>query len=490
MIDRPDRTRYTARHGEARMWFLAAAGTVIAVSFVGMAWHVEWIQRIIPFLWLNALAWIGYASAVWWVLSRMASLQRHEQRRVLGLVAVLAILFRVAWLFTTPPALSDDVYRYIWDGRLVNAGVNPYAYPVNSSALDWLDTPLRPRVNHSWMASPYLPAAQAFFAMVYRIAPQSPLAFQIVAAAFDWLTGFLIVDLLRHLRLPRACAVLYLWNPLAVVEFAHGAHVDAWMIFLMMLSLWLLIVRRSRFLSLLALVAATLTKGLTLLLLPLLARRWGWRCTMLFLGLLVATCLPFALDAGWGLTGPLDGTGLFGALRIYLEQWNYNGGIYHWLEVLLSGYWTPGAVPPDVVGWAPILAARFVVGVGLVLVLLAVWRVAQRHLSDLSLLRLAAVPLAAYLLLATTVHPWYVALILPFLPFLPSEPGKECTSQRFLVPALYLAAAVSLSYLTYLDPANPREYDWVRVIEYVPVYCWMAWAGWPAIAGTRRSAAN
>jgi hypothetical protein len=204
------------------------------------------------------------------------------------------------------------------------------------------------------MASPYLPAAQVLFAAVYRLAPDSSTPFQVAAVLFDLLTGWLVTDLLRRLGLPRARALIYLWNPLVVVEFAHGAHVDALMICLMMAALWSLVVAWAAAsaapttFSVVALAAATLTKGLPVLLLPVVARRWGWRRTIVYAGLIIAVCLPFALGAGWGLTGPLDGEGLFGALRIYASRWNYNGGIYHWLEVGLSGYWTPGAVPPEV----------------------------------------------------------------------------------------------------------------------------------------------
>jgi len=274
------------------------------------------------------------------------------------------------------------------------------------------------------------------------------------------------------------------------------------MICLMMAALWSLVVARRRerpptTFSVVALAAATLTKGLPALLLPVVAQRWGWRRTIVYAGLIIAVCLPFALGAGWGLTGPLDGEGLFGALRIYASRWNYNGGIYHWLEVGLSRYWTPGAVPPEVVGWGPIRAARLIVAVILGLVLIAVWRKGGQCDDGLALLRLATVPLAAYLLLTTTVHPWYVTLIIPLLPFLLPKKGGSTTvaaqaalvapqaarTARFLLPWLYFSAAVSLSYLTYLDPANLREYDLVRLVEYVPLYLLLVWSAWPASGG-------
>jgi hypothetical protein len=263
----------------------------------------------------------------------------------------------------------------------------------------------------------------------------------------------------------------------------------------MMVSLWALVAARrgairSLLLSVVALAAATLIKGIPALLVSVVGWCWGWRRTLLYVGLVVVALVPFALAAGWGLTGPRDGEGLFGALRIYGAQWNYNGGLYHWLEVGLSGYRTPGAVPSGIVGEAPIRAAKLIMTVMLGLVLIVVARKARGCKGDVVMLRLAAVPLGAYLLLTTTVHPWYVTIMIPLLPFLLSAEGETSRSGRFIWPWIYLSAAVSLSYLTYLDSENLREYDWVRLFEYVPFYLLLIWAARSANGGARELAAS
>jgi alpha-1,6-mannosyltransferase len=465
-----------------RNWLIPIIfGLVIGLCCTGLAILHNLLQHIVPFLILYVTAYLAYSVAIWWALKKPGG------RRELALIIGLAILFRVTLLFTSPPTLSDDVYRYIWDGRLMNAGVNPYAYPVNSPLLDPYASPLRALVNHNWMASPYLPAAQLLFALVYRLVPESPLAFQVAAVFFDLLTGWLVIDLLRRLGLPRTRALIYLWNPLVVVESAHGAHVvDALMVCLIMAALWLLIARRSRVPSAAMLAAATLTKGLPVILLPVVARRWRPGPTLLYGSLVVAACAVFALGAGWGLTGPLDGDGLFGALRIYGSLWNYNGGLYHWIEVLVSGHPTPGAVPQEIVGWQPILAAKLIVAAALLTVLGIVWCKERQIEDDLAQLRLAMVPLAAYLLLTTTVHPWYVTLVIPLLPFLTSRADEEAKLNRRLWPWLYLAAAVAFSYLTYLDIDHLREYDSARLLEYVPFYLMLIWSLWTTRGAPKR----
>lgn len=454
-----------------RMLLLAISGALLMLCFVGMGCLRGLGQQTIGFLLLFGLAYVAYASAVSW------SLRWPSQRRASGLILGLAVLFRAALLFTTPPTLSSDVYRYIWDGRLVNSGVNPYGYAVDSPLLDRLATPLRGQVNHADMASPYLPVAQLYFAAIYRLAPESPLAFQAAAALFDLLTGIIVLDLLRRVGLSGTRVLIYLWNPLVIVEFAHGAHLDALMICLMMAGLWLLVSLRSRFPSVIAIAAATLTKGLPLLIVPLLARRWRLRHIIVYLALLVGACLPFARGAGWGLSGPLDGVGLFGALRVYGAWWNYNAGLYRALEAGIRGLWPPNATPQAT------LAAKCVAGATLGLVAVATWRIGRRCRDDLALLRLMVIPLSAYLLLATTIHPWYVTLLLPLLPFLASSPDGPARGTRLLWAWLTFAWAVSLSYLTYLDPANLRVYPIVVVVEYVPLYVLLIWSVWPARTG-------
>ena len=394
-----------------------------------------------------------------------------------------AIVFRLTLLFTEP-SLSDDVYRYIWDGHLLSSGVNPYAFPVNSPLLDAFSVPLRNLVNHNWMASPYLPISQLVFAVVEGLAPQSTLAFQITAVIFDLLTGWLVLDILRLVRMPEQNVLIYLWNPLVIIEFSHSAHVDALMIFLVMLALHFFI-KRNSFGSAIALAASTLTKFLPILLVPILWWRWGWKERVVFAAILFAAVGIFIPGAGLGIFGAQDGTGIFGALRIYLQSWNYNSGIYHWLEIWISGYTTPGAVPVDIVGKTPIYIAKAITTILLVLTgILTAWLAWRKEKSDeetpneqnLAQIRLATLPIGAYLLLAVTIHPWYVTLILPFLPFLLPKNAEFPHLKRFLWAWIYFSIAVALSYLTYLDPDNLRETTWVRLVEYIPLYGLLSWA--------------
>lgn len=403
-----------------------------------------------------------------------------------------ALIFRLILLFTSP-TLSDDVFRYIWDGHLLNQGVNPYALPVNSQLLDIFDSPLRALVNHSWMASPYLPTDQILFSVVYRIAPGSVLTFKIASITLDLLTGWLVMDILRLLNLPRRRVLIYLWSPLIIIEFAHSAHMDAWMISLVIATFWLLVKAnpgshnesKLKTGSVLTMAGATLTKIVPVILMPLMLRRWGWSRLILFGGITVVIAALFTIGAGWGLTGPLDGEGLFGAIRIYAKLWNHNSGIYHWLEVALTGYQTAGAVPVEPQFEAGILLSKLITAglAGLAVLLTGwwAWRIddpqkAGHETRSLNLLRLAVIPIGAYLLLTPTIHPWYVILIVPFLPFLLPRRSEAPLARSFMWPWVYFTLIVAVSYLSYIDPENPREFAWVRQVEYLPLFVLLAWA--------------
>jgi alpha-1,6-mannosyltransferase len=443
--------------------------------------------NLIPFL-----AYFLIASVAYWA----AVLRLEGGHPSLWMIWVFAVVFRLV-LLAAAPSLSSDVYRYLWDGHLLSRGINPYALPVNSPILDAYTTPLRGLVNHNEMASPYLPAAQLLFAAVEKIAPQNPKAFQVLAVTLDLSTGWLLMDLLRMLGLPRRRVLIYLWNPLVIVEFAVGAHLDAWMIFLTVAAFWLVIWaglggshQRGLYLaSAVPMAMATLTKAVPVLLAPLFLRRWGWKGVVAFMAIVVGACALFAAGAGWGLVGPLDGTGLFGAVRIFIQRWNYNSGLYHSLEVFLTGFHTPGAVPLEPAYQASIRLARVVttacMGIATLGAGIWAWRLdgspgGNYQRRSLNLLRLAVVSLGAYLWFTHTVHPWYVTIILPFIIFLFPAPGEKTTGWRFAYPWLYYSCAVAVSYLTYIDPQNLREFYLVRRIEYLPFYLLLVWAAWPS----------
>ncbi len=439
-------------------WGLLLAVAVSLAAYGGMVrLHIQEAtlnHAAIPYtLAWYAIAFCAYLGAILWV----------EWRKNVSPITILfgAFIFRAMLLFTVP-TLSDDVYRYIWDGYVANNGISPYAHAIDAPELDYLDNPQRDLANHAWMASPYLPAAQFLFAGLTWLFPLQPFFFQMAMVIFDLLTGVLLISLLKLSRLAIHRSLIYLWNPLVIVEVAHGAHVDAWMIFLMMLALWLTFTPRfskfSPWLAPIILAMAISTKGLPILLLVILFWHWRWWQSALC-GIIVLILLSSAgLRTGWGLTGPLDGVGLFGALRIYADQWNFNSGIFHWLEVRLQDR---GVVAFNF--WA-----KRTIGVAMLTLLAGVWLKARGQQEARPRLRMMSIPFMGYILLTPTVHPWYLLILLVFVPFLAPDPSESRWRWLAILPWVYLSGALVLSYITYLNPLDLREYEWVRNTEWLP----------------------
>jgi hypothetical protein len=447
------------------------AGMGIVLSTFAMSTLDHFTIQGARYLGLFLVAFVLYLLAV------LLLYDRHEStnRSILILIFALALVQRVP-LWGSEPSLSNDVWRYLWDGRLMTSGVNPYAEPVNSTALDAYDAPLRTRVDHNWMASSYPPAAQLVFAGISSFAPESPTAMQIAFTAFDLATGVVLMLFLQRLNMPSGRVVLYLWNPLIIVEFAHGAHVDSLMTLLVILALYLLHTSRKTG-SAIALALATLTKFIPMLLVPVFIVRWGWRRLLLYLLVILLGLLPF-IGAGLGLSGELDGRGIFGAVRIYNANWKTNDGLFYWLARAL-----------EPLSQEPINMARVISIILLGLVGLLVFNTARRKSSESDLdqaLPQSALLISTYLLLSAVVFPWYLTLLLAMLPLIRVQ--KSWPAILFIAGWLYFSVAVNLSYLTYLDPKSPQELEWIRIVEYIPL--WIVLIGAGSLVGRARFMPN
>ena len=447
-----------SRHLARQQWGLILVTAVSVLAYGKLVWlhwqygtlrdtHIP--QTITWYL----VAFAAFISALIWAEKRPASL-----KWLWG----AAILFRALLLFTTP-TLSDDVYRYLWDGYVATKGVSPYAFAIDAPEMDYLDIPQRALANNREMASPYLPVAQWVFGGAAFFFPLQPIVLQILMVLFDLLAALLIAKLLALAGLPAQRLLLYLWNPLVVVEVAHGAHLDAWMMLLTVMAVWFSLAPhhantiKGKVAAPLFLALATLTKILPILLLPVLLWRWSWRQLMFYGLIVIGLLIPSGWRAGWGLAGALDGTGLFGALRIYGKFWNFNSGLFHWLEGSLAKNDLPD----------PNGTAKLINLIVMLMVLFTVWALAWRPEAKM-ILRLTAVPFIAYLLLTPTVHPWYSLILLVFTPFL--APGA--LEPRWLwwavVPWIYLSGVLVFSYITYINPLDFREFEWVRQLEWLP----------------------
>lgn len=286
---------------------------------------------------------------------------------------------------------------------------------------------------------------------------------QIGMVIFDLLAAFILTKLLALASLPPRRIMLYLWNPLVIIEVAHGAHIDAWMVLLTLLAIWLTLkpaqTTRTKWAAPIVFALATLTKIIPVLALPVLFWRWSWRQLIGYGTLTLALLVPFGQQAGWGLSGELNGRGLFGALRIYSDQWKFNSGIWHWLQFYL-------AKNPDIAD--SVALAKNLVFLVMLIIMIIVWLLAYRKPSPKRDLRLLFIPFAAYITLTPTVHPWYTLMMMAFLIFLAPSQTENRRRWLTLTPWLYLGATLIFSYLTYENPNAHGEREWIRQLEWIP----------------------
>ena len=232
-------------------------------------------------------------------------LRGEPTRRTLWLVLGFALLMR-AIVLPGPAFLSNDINRYIWDGRVQAAGINPYRYLPADPALAFLrDTTVYPFINRADTARTiYPPAAQALFLFVQWISPGG-IGIKCAMVAAELVATAALLALLGAAGLPRAQVLIYAWHPLPVWEFAGNGHVDALAVAGVALALLAAATDR-RALAGVALAGAVLAKLLPGVLLPALWRGRGWRLPMAFAATIVVAYLPY-LGVGAHVLGFLPG---------------------------------------------------------------------------------------------------------------------------------------------------------------------------------------
>ena len=353
--------------------------------------------------------------AVYLVAARLAWGGGYS-RRVLVMILAVAALMRIV-VVLAPPYLSDDLYRYVWDGRVQAAGINPYRYvPVDPQLTALQDAEIFPNINRSTYARTiYPPAAEALFLAITRVS-DSLTGMKAAMALLDVGAILVLLRLLVRGAMPPERILLYAWHPLTLWEFAGSGHVDAAVVLFVALALW---ARRrdSRALTGFWLGAAAMVKLFPIVLLPALYRRWDWRLPAAALAVIALGYLPY-LGAGTAVLGFLPG-------YVNEEGLSTGAGFYIW-NMLSAG------LPLGSLGVLPylIFAAAVMAALAIRIVFASG---AERYLLN------AAVLAFAFTVLLSPHYPWYFAWTTVFLCFLPYA-GLQ-----------YLSVA---SFLLYLIPAE------------------------------------
>jgi alpha-1,6-mannosyltransferase len=359
----------------------------------------------------------------------------------------VSLVCRAVLLFSLPN-LSDDFYRFLWDGHLTTLGISPFAFTPRS-VLATLPTDetlatLFPHLNSPDYFSVYPPVCQIIFFIAAKLSAGNIFAgvvvMKIFVLAFEVGSLVLMAKLLRHFSLPQKSILIYAANPLVIIELSGNLHFEASVVFFLLLAVWLLVQSKAT-LSALAFALAVCTKLLPLVFLPLLVRRLGLGRTARY-GFIVALASAAMFWPFVTMDGLLNITQ---SLRLYVQTFEFNASVYYIIREI--GFYVKGYNIIADAGRG--LAAATLAGIGILVALEK-----KPELKTFFAASLAATGI--YYAFATTMHPWYATMLVAFSIF---------TTWR---SAVIWSVVIPLSYAAY-SSVPYHENLWLVAAEYIIV---------------------
>ncbi len=372
-----------------------------------------------------------YFLAVW------MTARAQYAKKTLTPIILFALLFRLP-LILLEPALSSDVYRYLWEGKVqIVAGMNPYVVPPADDRLASLrDQAIYPHINRKEAPTIYPAGAQLLFALLHKAGVESPQAFKALSLVADALSLLLLLLILKRLHLPLDRVIIYAWNPLLIYEFFWSGHLESFMLPPLLGFIYFTL----RGWVLAAGVALGLATAIKLVPLFLLATVPP--------GKRIRTVIPFVFVLGLAyIFYAAAGTRILGFLPTYFSDPYeiFNLGIVQLglLRVVQSFSF-------------PVSWVRNILLALLLAILMMISRRAPNSPADI--IGRSYATFSAYLLLIyPAFHPWYFCALVPLLCFVPSR-AWICFS--LLLP---------LSYFKYLTPDGTMPL-WITLAEFAPLY--------------------
>jgi len=344
-------------------------------------------------------------------------------RRVVVVGLVLATMWQVAFL-RLPPGVDDDVHRYVWDGRLQRLGFNPYIVVPSDPAVRSLHTSETRDLNNPDLPSPYPPGAQFFF-RAFTAVRESVFALKLVLVICDLGISLVLLDLLRTSGRGAHLVLAYAWNPLLAIEVAGSGHIDIVGTLLLVISVAALL-RKWRAAAALMFGLAVAVKFLPIVLVPLYWKRVRIRDAVFAAAVVALLYVPF-LDHG---RVPI------GSLGTYVQTFRFNGPVFAALD--------------RVAGPQLVVAVAVLVGFAT-----SIW---LRRADDQWSPDVFAWPMAASLLCAPVVFPWYLLWLLPFL--------TSASTRLIILWTVTITTTYIMWHLSAVRGAWGALPGWVMLLEY------------------------
>jgi hypothetical protein len=353
-------------------------------------------------------------------------------------VVVIGLVLSAVWhaeFLRQPAGSDDDIHRYVWDGRVQRLGYNPYLVVPSDPALAALHTPETRTLNHPDLPSPYPAGAELFFRAVTAI-HESVTALKVAFVFCDLGIVLVLLDVLRSSGQEAHWVLAYAWNPLLAIEVAGSGHIDIVGVLLLLVS-FAALGRRWRTVAAVAFGMAVAVKFLPIVLVPLYWKRVRIRDAVLAAAVVGLLYVPF-LNHG---RIPI------GSLGTYAQSFRFNDPVFAVLERV--------ATPQIVVGLAVLVGF-----------LTAIWLRIKAPVQDADAF---AWPMAASLLCAPVVYPWYLLWLLPFM------------RSASTLPLIIWTVSIIPTYYVWHLRALGRPWlvpGWIMLVEYAAVAVAGAIIGW------------
>jgi hypothetical protein len=360
-------------------------------------------------------------------------------------------MFRITLLPATP---SDDIYRYLWEGKLQLNGINPYSHPPESSSLEHLRDGFFSDINHKHLSTIYPPLTLMVFAITDYVS-HTITSMKSVFLIFDVLSIFILLRFLRVMGKDSHNVLTYAWSPLILISFAARGHCDSLQIFLVILALYLYALRKN-LRTAVSIGLAAMSKFIFIIIAPFLITGKKLRYVIVLFSVIAVLYLPY-MSAG---------KGLFSTLLHFGTQYHFNDSAHFLIFCLCIG--------------SP-LASKIVTALIFGAVLLYLYK---KHLNLLttddvemnnSVLNSAFVAIGTFLILAPTLHPWYLTWIVPFLCFNKNRAWLVLTGT--VICYYFMSHELFSKMIWYNDEWVWKEVHWLKLPEYLPFYILLVY-GW------------
>jgi len=353
---------------------------------------------------------------------------------------IVGILVRLVSIFFFPQ-LSDDIYRFIWDGRLAQNGIQPYAYlPIDivEQIPSLADGDILSKMNSPEYYTVYPPVSQFVFYLGSWLGLSVEISSILMKSIFfisELATLFFSLKILKWLKLSPSNILVYWLNPLIIIEGIGNLHFEIIMIGFLSVSIYYWLTAR-HYLAIVFLAFSVGSKLLSLLILPYLLWQIRWKDSIIVLVLFIAVSLLIFSPLLVGL----NYDEFLSSIDLYFRKFEFNAGFYYvlrWLGFQVTGY--------NLIAYiGPLLGLWFII--------ITLWITIQEKVKN-PIVFLYLVTLI-YLLFSTTIHPWYLSIPLFCSIFIRSR------------VAVTWSCLIWLTYINYNEDVY-FENLWIVGLEYI-----------------------